>query len=576
MKSAESSPQNNVIPPLTDTEFKEYLDNVGHLTEGHAFRLRVFQSGVEQVLRKVAWRHLLNIYPEDMNGRERFNYLKRKGEEYLKLRQEWMNVVASNSIPEEVRYVCSMVRKDVLRTDRQHDFFLGSDDGPNLKALNNLLVTYALTHPSLSYCQGMSDLAATILIVQEDEANAYVCFCGLMQRMRANFELDGETMRLKFHHLQLLLQHYDPAFFAWLKLSAADDLLYCYRWLLLELKREFPLDDALHLFEVVWSSIPPAPPEDDMKLFENNYREHWFEKPVKPGAALVSTRLQRLRSRSQSSSSSSGVVGVTSVHQSSNAIELNNLVTKPGNVDSIDDNKRLLTNPVLVTSNSWSESSISSQCKTTESQIKITSQSSSSLEVMQQREHDKTSQQASCKLAAKSTLTSSPNSAAADNLLILQSDQVDNFNLFSDEDHLVSNTRSKIDRSNQDVFANDDDDDDFCKPLLEQCGAEPAEGPEYSSIEFVVAGNQLPMLPPPDELGCGNPFLLFICLAMLLQQRDKLMQSRKLEYDEIAMTFDKMVRKHQVNLVLDHARSIYAAYLRSQQQTAVSDAGGDC
>ena len=38
----------------------------------------------------------------------------------------------------------------------------------------------------------------------------------------------------------------------------ADDLLFCYRWLLLEMKREFVFDHALKALEVTWSSLPPA------------------------------------------------------------------------------------------------------------------------------------------------------------------------------------------------------------------------------------------------------------------------------------------------------------------------------
>lgn len=48
----------------------------------------------------------------------------------------------------------------------------------------------------------------------------------------------------------------------------ADDLLFCYRWLLLELKREFAFDDALHMLEVLWSSLPPDPPKETLPLFE--------------------------------------------------------------------------------------------------------------------------------------------------------------------------------------------------------------------------------------------------------------------------------------------------------------------
>ena len=45
-----------------------------------------------------------------------------------------------------------MVRKDVLRTDRQHKFYSG-ENNENINALYNILTTFALHHPSVGYCQ---------------------------------------------------------------------------------------------------------------------------------------------------------------------------------------------------------------------------------------------------------------------------------------------------------------------------------------------------------------------------------------------------------------------------------------
>ena len=69
-------------------------------------------------------------------------------------------------------------------------------------------------------------------------------------------------------------------------------------------------------------------------------------------------------------------------------------------------------------------------------------------------------------------------------------------------------------------------------------------------------------LPPPPQFGHGNPFLMFLCLACLLevfrsrkitkndknvvQHRDHIMRSQ-LDYQDIAMYFDKLVRSHDVH-----------------------------
>lgn len=164
-----------------------------------------------------------------------------------------------------------MVRKDVLRTDRLHPFYAGSDDNQNIASLFNILTTYALNHPAVSYCQGMSDIASPLLVTMNDEAHAYICFCAVMRRLSANFMLDGVAMTAKFAHLAEALQHYDPEFYDYLKLQQADDLLFCYRWLLLEMKREFAFEDSLRMLEVLWSALPAEAPNAELALSEKEF-----------------------------------------------------------------------------------------------------------------------------------------------------------------------------------------------------------------------------------------------------------------------------------------------------------------
>lgn len=104
-----------------------------------------------------------------------------------------------------------------------------------------------------------------------DEAQAYICFCAIMKRLNTNFMLDGFAMTKKFAHLSEALQFYDPEFFEYLKVQQADDLLFCYRWLLLEMKREFAFDDSLRMLEVLWSSLPSQPPVGELNLFEKEF-----------------------------------------------------------------------------------------------------------------------------------------------------------------------------------------------------------------------------------------------------------------------------------------------------------------
>jgi hypothetical protein len=61
-------------------------------------------------------------------------------------------------------------------------------------------------------------------------------------------------------------------------------------------------------------------------------------------------------------------------------------------------------------------------------------------------------------------------------------------------------------------------------------------------------------------LGCGNPFLIFLCLTVLLQHRDSII-NRSLDSNEMAMHFDRLVRKHNLERVLSQARTLYYRYL---------------
>lgn len=259
--------------PLSDTEFRCFLDSVGQIVFPHDLRNVIYSGGIDPSLRRVVWKHILNVYPDGMTGRERMDYMKQKAAEYQRLRDTWRTAVQRGSVAGELAYVTSMVRKDVLRTDRLHPFYAGSDDNQNIAALFNILTTYALNHPVVSYCQGMSDIASPLLVTMGDEAQAYICFCAVMRRLNANFLLDGVAMTLKFTHLSKALQYYDPEFYEYLKLQQADDLLFCYRWLLLEMKREFAFDDSLRMLEVLWSALPPEPPAVELPLFDKEFEE---------------------------------------------------------------------------------------------------------------------------------------------------------------------------------------------------------------------------------------------------------------------------------------------------------------
>ena len=61
-------------------------------------------GGVEPALRKVVWKHLLGVYPQGINGRQRMEYMKQKSAEYHTLKAHWTAMVVQVRVLKYVSY----------------------------------------------------------------------------------------------------------------------------------------------------------------------------------------------------------------------------------------------------------------------------------------------------------------------------------------------------------------------------------------------------------------------------------------------------------------------------------------
>ncbi|KAJ8302097.1 hypothetical protein KUTeg_021084, partial [Tegillarca granosa] len=713
LKNEEENKYKPSKQPMTDMEFRNYLDSSGHLVKPEEFRLSIYQGGVESSLRRVVWRHLLNIFPEGMSGRERFDYMKKKENEYYELRDYWKNLINSGSVTEEIKCVTSMVKKDVLRTDRTHKLFSGGDDSKNLISLFHILVTYALTHPQISYCQGMSDIASPLLVIQKDEAQAYLCLCGIMKRVRTNFLLDGNAITTKFKHLSTLLQLHDPVLYAYLKDCNAHDLFFCYRWLLLELKREFPFDDALYMLEVMWSTLPPDYSDPELPLTDPDYypallstspcspsfsiKQTVYAKllalrvnagsrakeiPIKPDE--VSDQPQAKEIASGSANNNSIVTQEMLTSDVQDYPEVDDPITKTlqERSESIDkslkmaefhsesvhchDSKIDEKKPVIslqipnarkcldkkLQGNSPEVKTVENVCdlhpngplksldneripsricpvhgnltEINEDKEDLKKDEENGMEKIKNIESDvenseKDTSEIICNGISKFEGTLRMSDESLDKSIELENNEIEQYDeddnndsgqsqfyisldsteeeqkeiqaslqnkksttkgsFFSNMKHLISSPkRQNSDKSLQratslteerhsgvnseqpqkDLHCSSSDtsllkknsvsheinENDDSGMNLSDC----VEVSDDGSLELIKADNNSIKLPPPEEFGCGNPFLMFVCLTLLLQHRDAILRN-KLEYDEIAMLFDRMVRKHNVHKV---------------------------
>lgn len=76
------------------------------------------------------------------------------------------------------------------------------------------------------------------------QAEAFWCLDALMERMSGNFGAQGTEMHNKLDMTRLLVQVLNPTLYAYLSDRDVLNMFHCYRWLLLDFKREF------HIFDV--------------------------------------------------------------------------------------------------------------------------------------------------------------------------------------------------------------------------------------------------------------------------------------------------------------------------------------
>ncbi|XP_021489549.1 TBC1 domain family member 17 isoform X1 [Meriones unguiculatus] len=243
-------------PPVTEEEWTRHVGPEGRLQNVPELKNRIFSGGLSPGLRREAWKFLLGYLSWEGSAEEHKAHVRRKTDEYFRMKLQWKSVSAEqerrNSLLHGYR---SLIERDVSRTDRTNKFYEGPEN-PGLGLLNDILLTYCMYHFDLGYVQGMSDLLSPILFVVQNEVDAFWCFCGFMERVHGNFEESQETMKRQLGQLLLLLRVLDQPLCDFLDSQDSGSLCFCFRWLLIWFKREFPFPDVLRLWEVLWTGLP--------------------------------------------------------------------------------------------------------------------------------------------------------------------------------------------------------------------------------------------------------------------------------------------------------------------------------
>ncbi|KAI0721041.1 RabGAP/TBC [Cerioporus squamosus] len=275
------SPKN----PVNEKMWRSWFDADGSTkVRKEEMKREIFRRGVDPAIRQEVWPFLLGVHDWDSDATRRASNWEAKRQQYRDLKDEWWGVpeVFERQDVIEERH---RIDVDCRRTDRSQPLFaqttpvneesenekgmhmrystispqigdIGAQAPTNdhIERLASILLTYNFYEKELGYVQGMSDLCAPVYVVMDgDEEMTFWCFVKIMERMKQNFLRDQSGMKKQLSTLQQLISVMDPELYRHLEKTDGLNLFFCFRWILIAFKREFPFEDVLRLWEVLWT-----------------------------------------------------------------------------------------------------------------------------------------------------------------------------------------------------------------------------------------------------------------------------------------------------------------------------------
>ncbi|XP_038996416.1 TBC1 domain family member 15-like [Hibiscus syriacus] len=106
-------------------------------------------------------------------------------------------------------YFLHQIGLDVIRTDSSLAFY---ESETNQAKLRDILAVYSWMDDDIGYVQGMNDICSPMVILFENEADAFWCFERAMRRLRDNFRCETTSMGVQSQLITLsqVIKTVDP------------------------------------------------------------------------------------------------------------------------------------------------------------------------------------------------------------------------------------------------------------------------------------------------------------------------------------------------------------------------------
>ncbi|CAK9140602.1 unnamed protein product [Ilex paraguariensis] len=278
---------------LSARRWNAAISQDGHLDIAGVLR-RIQRGGIHPSIKGAVWEFLLGCFDPNSTVQERNEIRERRRKQYATWKAECQKMVpvigsgklitaaivtddgqptedlSANSDSQDSniaianndtvldkkvtqwKLILHQIGLDVVRTDRALVFY---EHEVNQAKLWDVLAIYAWVDKDIGYVQGMSDICSPMVILLENEADAFWCFEHAMRRLRENFRCTRSSMGVQsqLNILSQIIKVVDPKLHQHLEDLDGGEYLFAFRMLMVLFRREFSFVDALYLWEVMWA-----------------------------------------------------------------------------------------------------------------------------------------------------------------------------------------------------------------------------------------------------------------------------------------------------------------------------------
>ncbi|KAM3605696.1 uncharacterized protein V6R79_003161 [Siganus canaliculatus] len=173
-------------------------------------------------------------------------------------KEKWRSYSETSSVNDSESEGASLADResslDLIKLDISRTFpslFIFQKGGPYHDLLHSVLGAYTCYRPDIGYVQGMSFIAA-VLILNLEEAEAFITFANLLNKPchMAFFRVDHELMLKYFAAFEVFFEENLPRLFIHFQSNSLTPDLYLIDWIFTLYSKSLPLDVACRVWDV--------------------------------------------------------------------------------------------------------------------------------------------------------------------------------------------------------------------------------------------------------------------------------------------------------------------------------------